>query len=241
MTSNRSKVSPSQKSMSDAMHAAPRIAFHLTGFGAFGTKDRIEVNPSARLVETLNEALAQRPLPAHTRIASARVLRVAGKSAAEAVATLPCDGKGEEGDTCVCVHLGVHSHTKTFLLERCAWNEASFRDADEDGWTPNAEPVVLDAPLGACLSTGVPVAALAQALSGLGFTTAVSEDPGRYVCNFLYCAALKAASQDQPPRPTLFVHIPPLDVCPLPEQQRFLCALLHELAALYSRTADDAE
>lgn len=221
--------------MSDAMHALlPRIAFHVTGFGAFGTTDRIEVNPSARLVETLPDSLAQRPLPAHVRIASARVLRVAGRSAAAAVATLPCDGEEEAGDMSICVHVGVHGHTKSFLLERCAWNEASFRDADEDGWTPKAEPVLLDEPLGACLSTDVPVLALAEALSSVGFPTAVSEDPGRYVCNFLYCAALKAASRAQSSMPTLFVHIPTLDVCPLPEQQRFLCALLHELAAQYS-------
>ena len=219
--------------MSDAMHA-PRIAFHLTGFGAFGTADRVEVNPSARLVETLPETLAQRPLPAHTRVASARVLRVAGRSAAAQVATLPCDGEEEEGELSVCVHLGVHTHAKSFLLERCAWNDASFRDADEDGWTPKGEPVLVHEAFGACLSTDVPVADVAQALSSLGIPTAVSEDPGRFVCNFLYCASL-AASRGHSARHALFAHIPPLDVCPLHEQQRFLCALLHELAALYSK------
>ena len=140
-------------------------------------------NPSELVVHSLQRGTVPAPLPAHARIASACVLPVAGRAAAAAVETLP-----EELSTCgvdteaatLRLHLGVNTGSTCYHLERCAWNEATFRQSDEAGWSPGELcPVSSGLPLGACFKTAVPCDALAVVLRAQGFAVHVSDDPGR--------------------------------------------------------------
>lgn len=48
------------------------------------------------------------------------------------------------------MHLGVYSGIDRFHLEERAWNEATFRAADESGWMPavSSSPLVLPVHVG---------------------------------------------------------------------------------------------
>ena len=112
---------------------------------------------------------------------------VAAAAAAAAAVDAVAAGHEREGDAAgaqpaVCVlHLGVHSGATCFHLERCAWNEATFRCADEAGWQPRGEPVLADEAPGRCRSTSLPVDALVAELCAGGHACQASDDPGRCV------------------------------------------------------------
>ena len=250
------------------------------------------------------------PLPAGSALASTLVLPTAARQACAQLAELPLPRRGARAEpeaaaaaACVLLHLGVHSTAAGFRLERCAWNDASFRCADEAGWAPQGERVCEADALGHCRATRLPVDALAAALQAQGWPVVASVDPGRcvrcarccgrrdrraharrsaaaprawafaallqpccplrltpllrclpsFVCNYTFYsslaraeaeaaedAACDAADSDAPPPPpawhALFVHVPPVSAVPLPEQMRFLAALLAALA-LHLQTA----
>ena len=160
------------------------MCFHITGFGAFGTGDqRVVLNPSELVVHSLQRGALPAPLPAHARIASACVLPVAGRAAAAAVDTLPevlSTGGADTEAATLRLHLGVNTGSTCYHLERCAWNQATFKQADEAGWSPGEhQPVCSAVPLGACYKTAVPCDALAAVLRAQGFAVYVSDDPGR--------------------------------------------------------------
>jgi pyroglutamyl-peptidase len=72
-------------------------------------------------------------------------------------------------------------------------------------------------PLGpATRDTLVPIDRVQAALRGLGETAALSDDPGRYVCNDVYYATLGATTV-----PTLFVHLPYTERFPLRVRNRW--------------------
>ena len=57
--------------------------------------------------------------------------------------------------------------------------------------------------------------------------TELSDDPGGYLCEFIYHRILEAAG----PRaiPALFLHLPPLQKADLETQRRAVCAVLDAL------------
>jgi hypothetical protein len=63
----------------------------------------------------------------------------------------------------------------------------------------------------------------------------VSQDAGRYVCNFTYYLSLlhtqKLRQRHGRPLHTLFLHVPPAEVVPLPRQLHLLLDLLQAIAA----------
>lgn len=210
---------------------APRLLFHITGFGPFGggevvrnptqarTMDgrmRMSKQQSVRCAEFLLHAARQElaealpaavasglcPLPAGTALATSVVLTTAARAAALQLAALPLPSTAASPrplplpvladaepaappahslrPPLVCVlHLGVHTTAPCFRLERCAWNEATFRCADEAGWCPQAERVASCDDLGRCRATRLPVDALVAALNAAGHPCIASDDPGR--------------------------------------------------------------
>jgi len=69
----------------------------------------------------------------------------------------------------------------------------------------------------------------------------VSTDPGRFVCNYIYCYSLdkfqcstKVASTETKQQPSsanrvLFLHVPPFEVCSEPVQLRVVSKLMHAI------------
>lgn len=128
------------------------------------------------------------------------------------------------------VHLGVNSGASRFAIERRAVNEATFRCPDEAGWQPQKEMIAKeDGSLSFSRVTSVPVEWIAEALRRMGFDVAVSDDAGRFVCNYLYYQSLRHAAATG--AACLFVHVPSFASVDEGTQLRFVGALLQVLAA----------
>ncbi|KAH8054169.1 pyroglutamyl-peptidase [Aureococcus anophagefferens] len=167
----------------------PRV--HWTGFGKFhGVAD----NPSATLAERVAAKFADD---------SWEVVEVSGEAARDAALN------GSDAD--VVVHLGVAVDYANITLERCAYNDATFRCDDERGWRPAGEKISADSPFGAPSPTPLDVEAAAAKAKDLGFSVDVSDDAGRFVCNYLYYCSLER-------RPCVFVHVPSFDKLGLEDQ-----------------------
>jgi PTH2 family peptidyl-tRNA hydrolase len=177
----------------------PRVAW--TGFGEF---EGVSENPSAALAEALaDEFFAEGD--------TCEVLEVSAAAARSAAA-----GEKYRGAD-VVVHLGVAVDYDTITLERRAHNEAAFRCPDARGWWPGKEAIRAGGP--ASRSTSVDVESVAGAVRAAGHAIRISDDPGRFVCNYLYWCALENE------RCCVFVHVPPLAVVGEAEQRRALAAL----------------
>jgi pyrrolidone-carboxylate peptidase len=92
------------------------------------------------------------------------------------------------------------------------------------------------------LDISAPLRDIAARLSpAWGSCLAVSDDPGRYLCNYLYASSLRRLQHAQQPQGgsapaaprhhALFVHIPLAETIALPRQAQFLCALASAIAA----------
>jgi pyroglutamyl-peptidase len=129
---------------------------------------------------TATAQLAALPLPTPLVAAPTATPPAAAAAASAAAAAVVVTALDPQPVVCV-VHLGVHSCATCFHLERCAWNDASFRCPDEAGWQPHGEAVVSADPLGSCRATHLPVDALVEELRAEGHACQASDDPGRCV------------------------------------------------------------
>ena len=220
--------------------------------------------------------------PANYHLCSADVLRVSALEARDHVAKIfanlseqhqPQGADGNHvaaleaallvpaaGGTCRCghptlmLHLGVDERADCFKLERCAYNNVSFRVPDVDGYQPQGECISGRLPLGLALATDLPLRRLRHRLAGECAPAAVhiSDDAGRYLCNMIYFLSLHQISEyssssgvDGPSGVAhaassgncgnvhaLFLHVPPFSVVDEQRQLQFLLALLEELAQI---------
>ena len=109
----------------------------------------------------------------------------------------------------VALHLGVSDEAWELTLERCAWNFCCG-SPDAAGATIPPAPLSADAP--ERVDSTAPIDAMARALALEGIPVAVSEDPGRYLCNAVYHESLRAMASTPPSGQcahSLFVHVPP--------------------------------
>lgn len=98
---------------------------------------------------------------------------------------------------------GLAAKRKMVRLERFAYNETKDVLLDMEGKKP-PHPFVLGNGE-KILETSLDIASLQQTLLGHGVPCDLSEDPGRYLCNYAYYRALNLAGGE-----ALFVHLPPL-------------------------------
>jgi pyroglutamyl-peptidase len=97
--------------------------------------------------------------------------------------------------------LGEAAPARCLRLETHAWNELDFAIPDVRGRQPRGRPI--DPHGEEFLQTRVDVPALHLELTLAGMQVEVSSDPGRYLCNRLYHAALARLDVE-----ALFVHLP---------------------------------
>jgi pyroglutamyl-peptidase len=135
----------------------------------------------------------------------------------------------------VLLHLGVDSSSKGFKLERCAWNDASFRIPDEQGYQPTKEKVVPDQGYEQCTETNLNLDKLLDVMvqSYPKIQTSISTDAGRYVCNYVYCTSLDAF-RHRDDVTSLFLHVPPFEVVPEIDQLAYVTGLVRAIATLPS-------
>lgn len=143
----------------------------------------------------------------------------------------------------VCLHLGVNYKGKNFLLESTAFNDASFRIPDEDGYQPKKEPIDECMSFGERLTTSLNVKKICTKMEEKGFDVSVSGDAGRFVCNYLYWTSLNHIRMQQLQQTTgesddgngdgskstihsLFVHVPLFTVIDQETQFNFVQELM---------------
>jgi len=149
----------------------------------------------------------------------------------------------------ILLHLGV-GRSEGFRLEFCAYNEASFRIPDFQGYQPWEKPIVADSSqsVGQCYKTSLDLEGLQNQMQRdfPGIATLVSTDPGRFVCNYVYCKSLEVSlpyskgnesstTVDRDTEPnflceSLFLHVPHFDVVDEEEQLAYVAGLIKNLA-----------
>jgi pyroglutamyl-peptidase len=113
----------------------------------------------------------------------------------------------------ISIHLGVNSKATTFQLEQFAHNNMTFRVPDVKGFQPNNEPIDDTQDLDNMCCTGFQVHDVCAKLKEEGFKCEVSEDPGRYCCNYIYWKSLQRQEEvGANVKRAIFVHVPPFSV-----------------------------
>ncbi len=181
----------------------------LTGFGRF---QGVDDNPTSRLVPRLQELL---PAVPGVELVVSDVLEV---SAVECLRFLD---KHKAHRECVYVHLGVASSRTEVCLEECAYNMADFRCPDEKGWAPCEFPIERSFDTDKCRKSQLPLSAICAKLqTEFGEQVRMSDDAGRFLCNYIFYNSLARGLQ------SVFVHVPPFEAIPMREQLRIVCALI---------------
>lgn len=204
------------------------FTFHVTGFKKF---QGVSENPTETIVSKLNEYALKNGLPTEIKLASCTVLETAGEGARPALYELfESAPANPDNETVVWLHLGVNCGAHKFAIERQAFNEAAFRCPDELGWQPQHVQIFPeDGEISNSRKTTCSVEAICSFLKKKGFDVILSDDAGRFVCNYVYYHSLRFAEARG--HKSLFVHV--AEFCEIDEetQMRFIFSLLQAVAA----------
>uniref|UniRef100_A0A0G4GGZ7 Pyroglutamyl-peptidase I n=1 Tax=Chromera velia CCMP2878 TaxID=1169474 RepID=A0A0G4GGZ7_9ALVE len=218
---------------------------NITGFGKFGSHTD---NPTSVLVPKLYESL----LSKHGTALALKEYKIIDVSADAVNATIPslhlATKAGQEGENIqppkarLVVHFGLDASSSGFSLECRAANEADFGIPDEAGWTPQQERICKEASTPEFLHSSLDLERLCAELQERGFPCEVSEDAGRFVCNYIYFQSLREAEKCKAACPdtctaVLFVHVPLLETIPFERQLEFLESLMELLLGLCKEMA----
>ena len=235
------------------------VTFVVTGFGPFGG---VETNPTTTLVNELKEFL-QQSLSVEDRslamkISKCIVLETSAQEVCRVLDDLAVEWRTSptlSDTTVVLLHLGVNERGAGFQLEQCAYNDATFRIPDQKGYQPQQESIIplksgatdysastTPTPIGerldSCFDLNRIVQEQVQEQRFQGMAIAVSTDPGRFVCNYVYCYSLYKFQNHPSHSPlicpdrtfcSLFVHVPPFTVISKSKQLEYLANLMHRL------------
>ena len=193
----------------------------LVGFGPFSGAP---FNPSA----VLAEALARRRRPALAGIE--RATHVFATTYAAVDGDLP---KLFARHPDIVLMFGLAGRRRQLCIETRARNAVAVLFPDASGHRPQHGVIAPGAP--AALKAAAPFARLLGAVRLSGFPARLSNDAGRYLCNYAYWGALQRTRGGRPL--VQFVHIPPVARNPRPgrrthRQARSLAALIAAAEAL---------
>lgn len=209
-----------------------KITIHVTGFKKF---QGVPINPTEIIVNNLRDYVEKKGLPVGVTLGSCTILDVAGDGALpqlyQTMESVVSKTDTESNANVVWLHLGVNSGAARFAIERLAVNEATFRCSDELGWQPQQVPIVLeDGGISRTRETSLPVDAILKSLKkGKDYDVMISQDAGRFVCNYVYYHSLRFAEQKG--NKSLFVHVPLFSRIDEETQMRFTSSLLEAIAS----------
>jgi len=215
------------------------IVLVVTAFGPFLD---VEENPSNILLDELPSFLepssgASWKFKVKDKIKELCIVETSAEGSREALQGLASkiakNRDVEAHSKVLCLHLGVNVFGSGYELEKCAYNDASFRIPDQRNYQPNNLPIRPEVPLGEPSHTRCPVPDLVEHLSHAfpAIESKVGTDPGRFVCNYLYYTSLNKL-QDELPNSVnacLFLHIPPFEKIPKDIQLEYLAELMRIL------------
>lgn len=81
------------------------------------------------------------------------------------------------------------------------------------------------------MQSSLPVEEITKSLAKMGYEVTISDDAGRFVCNYVYYHSLRFAEQNG--IKSLFVHVPMFLTIDEETQMQFAASLLEVLATLY--------
>ncbi|ESR51576.1 peptidase C15 pyroglutamyl peptidase I-like protein [Citrus sinensis] len=206
------------------------VTIHINGFKKF---QGIAENPTETVVNNLKAYVERRGLPAGVTLGSCTVLEAAGDGALPTLLkTLESSisQTNTNNEQVIWIHLGVNSGSSKFALERQAVNEATFLCPDQLGWQPQQIPVVLeDGGISRSRQTSLSTEAILKFLKKKGFDVVISDDAGRFVCNYVYYHSLRFAEQKG--HKSLFVHVPLFSTIDEDTQMQFVATLFEAVAS----------
>lgn len=178
---------------------------YVTGFGKFGD---VETNPTSEVLEYIRgEGISL--APEYCVKECIDVLHVSKKGIDEYFDTVHVSSNN------ISIHFGINSRSTCFNMERYAYNNMDFRIPDMCGDEPKMqcidEGLILDYPR----STGFDLDDLINILQKEGFNVAISDDPGRYCCNYIYYKSLLRQDNIESKKGekrSIFIHVPPFSV-----------------------------
>ena len=106
------------------------------------------------------------------------------------------------------IMLGQAGSSDKVRLERIAINMMDAKNADNDGFVPDEEPINRETP--AALFTNTNIKLLYKAISEQGIPVKISNSCGLYVCNRIYYEALMLCYERERMK-AVFVHLPLYD------------------------------
>ena len=163
----------------------------VTGFEPFGTDT---INASWEAVRRLPEHVA------NIDVVVERVPVVFGEAARIVEGLI----EQEQPDAVLCT--GVAAGRAQVTPEYVAINHRHARIADNEGFQPHDEPVVVGGPDAYFATT--PVYAMVEACVEQGIPAAVSYSAGTYCCNDLFYSVRHLAQQQYPGMLVDFIHVP---------------------------------
>ncbi len=181
------------------------ITILVTGFGQF---PGAPFNPTGPLVTRL--ARLRRPGLAEATI----VPHVFTTTYAAVDHELPALLRRHRPD--VLLMFGLAPRAKTLRIETRARNTLT-PIPDATGNAPRGRAILADAP--SVLAMPAPARRLLAAARHARVPIALSQDAGRYLCNYLCWRAAAAAGQPGGPRLAAFIHVPLVRRYPLPRDQ----------------------
>lgn len=234
-----------------------RCSFVITGFGPFAG---VPNNPTSTLISCLRNNKAPLFNDNGVHIRETHILDTsadAAKSEILGIYSRLCSDKlingggGNHSDDCltkdaiVVIHLGVNYRGEKMRLEQCAYNDATFRVPDNNGYQPQEQCILGNSStFGYCLQTTLDLNEICEEMHQQGQNECcVSQDPGRFVCNYTYCLSLDQCqtandalerSRQQSTNQfvecySLFLHVTPFAVISKDKQISFIYNLLKSI------------
>ncbi|KAL3726498.1 hypothetical protein ACJRO7_031400 [Eucalyptus globulus] len=209
------------------------LTINVTGFKKF--RGVLE-NPTEAIVNNLKSFIEKKGLPPGVTLGTCTTLETAGDGAVRKLLEVMESGTLTNGSTyneqVVWLHLGVYPGAPKFAIERQAVNEATFGCPDEMGWQPQQLPIVPeDGQTSRTRQTSFSTEAILEFLMKKGYDVTLSDDAGRFVCNYVYYHSLRLAEQRG--GRSLFVHVPSFSEIDEETQMNFVASLLEAIASSY--------
>ena len=211
------------------------VKFIVSGFGPF---QNVKQNPTKIIAERLIDYLENReevhenaidaiaPIAALTTALVIETSAGAVREDLDQIFSQHVDSVSDQ--TVVFLHLGVNVTANCFNLEKCAYNDATFRVPDERGYQPRNQTIVNDFPFQQSLSSDLNFSAIKLQVNSTcpGLTLQLSTDPGRFVCNFTYFYSLAKARAQKSRTHSIFLHVPPFAVVGEEKQLEMVATLM---------------
>jgi pyroglutamyl-peptidase len=182
----------------------------VTAFGPFDGRHENASSLALDLLKGIVPEIRTRVLPVDSVLAPARLKRALAQIRPRAL-----------------VMLGEAAGSHTIRLESTAWNEMDFRIPDLAGRQPRSRPIRREG--AAHLKSTLPLTLLEDRLRQTSHDVAISDDPGRYLCNQVFFIARDWIDRHGANCQAGFVHLPLATDYPTERAVRALVSVLDVL------------